>query len=98
MLQRGRFNELLSEAAVAVGTVGTALEQAAAAGIPCLSFALAGRHTRAFLANQQRLLRGALHVAPAAEPAQLARELSPMLAGAGARDALAQRGLAALRY
>lgn len=91
-LQRGRFNELLSEAAVAVGTAGTALEQAAAAGIPCLSFALPGRHTRAFLANQQRLLRGALHVAPAAEPAQLARELSRLLSDDGARSAAARAG------
>lgn len=75
----GAFSELLARAAVVVGTAGTAMEQAAASGIPCLSFVIPGRHTAAFLRNQERLLRGALHVAASADAAALSHWLVRLL-------------------
>lgn len=79
LFRTGAFAELLEQATAVVGTAGTALEQAAAAGVPGLSFTIPGRHTAAFLRNQQRLLRGALHVAPSARPEVLAPLLSRLL-------------------
>lgn len=57
------FERLLSAATVVVGTAGTAIEQAALAGVPVVTFPLGGSHSAAFVANQARLLPGMLHVA-----------------------------------
>ena len=59
----------LDGAHLALATTGTAAEQAAATGLPVLSFAMPPEHTRAFLAGQQRLLGSALTVVPAAPEA-----------------------------
>ncbi|HKI57551.1 MAG TPA: lipid-A-disaccharide synthase-related protein [Trueperaceae bacterium] len=61
-LVEGRFGDVLASAQVALGTAGTAHEQAAAMGVPVVSFPLAPHYTAAFLANQQRLLGAALTV------------------------------------
>lgn len=67
-LIEGRFGDILASARVALGTAGTAHEQAAAVGLPVVSFPLPPAHGQAFLANQQRLLGEALTVvAPEAE-------------------------------
>lgn len=56
----GRFGDVLASAEVALGTAGTANEQAAARAVPVVSFPLEPHYTRAFLRNQQRLLGSAL--------------------------------------
>lgn len=58
----GRFADVLASARVALGTAGTANEQAAATGLPVVSFPLEPHYTRAFVANQKRLLGAALTV------------------------------------
>lgn len=71
----GRFGDVLASARLALGTSGTAHEQAAAQGLPVVSFPLPPSHGRAFLANQQRLLAEALTVcAPRAEAIAAALE------------------------
>lgn len=55
----------LSGARIALATAGTAAEQAAAAGVPVVSFPLPPEHTRDFLAGQERLLGDALTVVAA---------------------------------
>lgn len=52
----------LGGAKLALATTGTAAEQAAAAGVPVISFALPPEHTADFLAGQKRLLGEALTV------------------------------------
>lgn len=69
-----RFADILHAADVALGTAGTAHEQAAARGVPVVSFPLPPHYTPAFLANQQRLLADALVVVEA-DPAKIARAL-----------------------
>lgn len=59
----GRFADALRSADVALGTSGTAQEQAAALGLPVVSFPVPPAYTRAFLANQARLLGDALLLA-----------------------------------
>lgn len=61
-LLEGRFADVLASAQLAVGTAGTANEQAAAVALPVVSFALPPHYTAAFLANQRRLLGEALIV------------------------------------
>lgn len=56
----GRFGDVLASARLAFGTGGTANEQAAAGGLPVVSFPLEPHYGRAFLANQKRLLGDAL--------------------------------------
>lgn len=58
----GRFGDVLASARVALGTAGTAQEQAAGVGLPVVSFPLEPHYTRAFLNNQKRLLGEALTV------------------------------------
>lgn len=60
-LVRGRFAPVLAWAELALGTTGTAQEQAAGRGLPVVSFPC-GAATAAFLANQRRLLGDALEV------------------------------------
>lgn len=71
---RHRFADILHVADMALGTAGTAHEQAAARGVPVVSFPLPPHYTPAFLANQQRLLADALVVVEA-EPEKIARAL-----------------------
>ena len=63
---RERFAEVIAAAQLAVGTAGTAHEQAAGTGLPVISFPLPPYHTRRFLDNQKRLLGAALTIVPAA--------------------------------
>jgi uncharacterized protein (TIGR03492 family) len=73
-LLQHRFAEVLRVSQLALGTSGTAHEQAAALGLPVVAFALPPDYTLAFLANQERLLGAALTLA-AATPAALAEAL-----------------------
>lgn len=57
-----RFAAVLGAAQLALGTAGTAHEQAAASGLPVVAFAAPPIYTPAFLANQRRLLGEALSV------------------------------------
>ena len=91
-LHRGAFEQLLSRASLAVGTAGTALEQAAAAGVPVLTFALGARHSPAFVANQERLLSGALTVAASPDAAVLAPLVRKLLEDPSARAEAARAG------
>jgi uncharacterized protein (TIGR03492 family) len=59
---RHRFADVLESADLALGTSGTANEQAAALGIPVISFALPPYYTAAFIENQRRLLGDSLVV------------------------------------
>ena len=72
-LLRGRFAEVLAASRLVLGVAGTAHEQAASLGRPVVSLPLPPFHTRAFLANQQRLLGEALTVSET--PAEAAAEL-----------------------
>lgn len=72
-LVRDRFPAVLAWADLALGTTGTAQEQAAGRGLPVVSFPC-GAATDSFLANQRHLLGDALEVV-AAEPAVVADAL-----------------------
>ncbi len=75
-LVRGHFAEILSASQLVLGVAGTAHEQAASLGRPVVSFPLPPFHSRAFLANQQRLLGEALTVTRTpAEAAEALRAL-----------------------
>lgn len=82
----GRFAEVLATADAVLGTAGTANEQAAGLGLPVVSFAVPPAYGEAFLANQARLLGGALRVV-AAEPETIARALREALRDGEHRDA-----------
>ena len=86
------FRDLLAEADAVFGTSGTALEEAAASGRPCLSFPLPGRHSAAFLRNQERILEGALHAGSAREPVRLAARLHSLLTDPALRANAARTG------
>ena len=92
-VRHGELPFQLTRSRAAVGTAGTAVEQAAAAGLPVLSYELPGLHTAAFLANQERLLHGALHVAESAEPELLAARLEGLLADGAALETARKVGL-----
>lgn len=68
----------LQGAHLALGTTGTASEQAAAAGVPVISFPVPPEHMPSFLAGQARLLGAALTVVKpdAGAVAAAARELT----------------------
>ena len=72
-VMREAFAEILQRAQLVLGTAGTAHEQAAALGLPVVSFALPPHYSAAFLANQQRLLADALSLCPADPEAIAAR-------------------------
>ncbi|MFO7545376.1 MAG: lipid-A-disaccharide synthase-related protein [Trueperaceae bacterium] len=82
----GRFAEVLASADAAIGTAGTANEQAAGLGIPVVAFAVPPAYGEAFVANQARLLGGALRVV-AAEPERIADALRSALSDGDHRDA-----------
>ncbi len=85
-----RFRDVLASADAVLGTSGTAQEQAAGLGLPVVAFPVEPAYGRAFLANQKRLLGGALQVvgpAPAAVAAGLRRALhDPEVRAAARRD------------
>lgn len=89
-----RFADVLRSADVAVGTAGTAVEQAVGLGVPVVTFPLAPDHSAAFVANQARLL-GAGVTQGVGEPAALASTLARLWrdegAAARARAAGAER-------
>lgn len=95
LLPGGLTAELLAGAHAALGTAGTAHEQAAAAGVPVVAFPMEPHYTGAFLANQKRLLGPALTVARA-DPAQLAELLADLLADDGAAGRLRAEAAARL--
>lgn len=88
---RHRFADILHAADVALGTAGTAHEQAAARGVPVVSFPMPPHYTPAFLDNQQRLLVDALTVV-SAEPEKVARALQSLWQDAAARQRAATVG------
>lgn len=98
-LLTGRFAEVLAAAQLALGTAGTANEQAAALGRPVVAFPVPPLYTRAFLANQRRLLGDALTLCEA-DPVRVARALRDLwhdrnryeLAAATGRARLGERG------
>ena len=77
---RQQLAAVLASSEVVLGTAGTANEQAAGRGLPVISFAVEPEYGSAFLANQERLLGGAMRVVEA-EPAALAEAV--MAAGPG---------------
>jgi uncharacterized protein (TIGR03492 family) len=92
----GRFGDVLASADAVLGTSGTAQEQAAGLGLPVVAFPVEPMYGRPFLANQQRLLAGALQVVdpdPAAVAAGLGRALrDPEVRAAARRDGPARLG------
>jgi uncharacterized protein (TIGR03492 family) len=93
---RGAFADVLASADAVLGTSGTAQEQAAGLGLPVVSFPLPPWYTSEFLANQGRLLGGALRIVPG-EPEALAAALREALADgpharAARRDGPARMG------
>ena len=74
----GRFAEVLHSSHIALGTAGTANEQAAALGKPVVTFAVPPLYTETFLLNQKRLLADALSIAPA-QPEAIAEVLRQLL-------------------
>ena len=85
-----RFPDVLASADAVLGTSGTAQEQAAGLGLPVVAFPVEPAYGSAFLANQQRLLGGALQVVesdPEAIAAGLRRALrDPEVRAAARRD------------
>lgn len=77
-IYEGRFAEVLHSSHLALGTAGTANEQAAALGKPVVSFPVPPLYTETFLHNQKRLLADALTVAPA-QPKKIAEALERLL-------------------
>ena len=57
---KNRFSDTLHAADLALGTAGTANEQAAALGLPVVAFPVPPFYTQRFLENQKRLLSHAL--------------------------------------
>lgn len=62
LVYRGRFADVLSAARLAIGTSGTAHEQAVAVGRPVVAFPVPPFYSEMFLHNQQRLLGPGLAV------------------------------------
>lgn len=65
LVYRDRFADILRSARLVLGTSGTANEQAVALGKPVVAFPVPPFYSRAFLANQKRLLGPALNVVSA---------------------------------
>ncbi len=86
-----RFADVLASADAAIGTTGTANEQAAALGLPVVTYALPPAFTPAFVRNQKRLLGPALTVVGSA-PSQIAAALRHVLTDPDLRDAAARVG------
>lgn len=87
----GRFADVLASAQAALGTTGTALEQAAGLALPVVTFARPPLHGHRFVANQQRLLGPALRVVTPDVDA-IARALADALTDGPHRRAAALEG------
>ena len=75
-----RFSAILEAGDVTLATSGTASEQAAAKGLDVVSFPVEGGIQQAFLDNQKRLLKEALHLV-GAEPMAIACKVGELLMG-----------------
>jgi uncharacterized protein (TIGR03492 family) len=91
----GRFGDVLASADAVLGTSGTAQEQAAGLGLPVVAFPVEPAYGAAFLANQRRLLGGALQVV-APEPAAVAEGVRRALVDEEVRAAARRDGPARL--
>ena len=87
----GRFGDVLASARVAIGTAGTANEQAAARGVPVVSFPVEPSHGRTFLENQKRLLGDALTLC-GGEPAEIAAAVRALLGDEAAWEQASRAG------
>ncbi len=90
-VMEGRFGDVLASARVAVGTAGTANEQAAARGVPVVSFPVEPLHARTFLENQKRLLGDALTLS-GGDPADIAAAVQALLTDEVAWERASQAG------
>lgn len=91
LVLRGAFSDTLHTAILALGTAGTANEQAAGLGVPVLGFPTAGpQYVAGFAARQRRLLGEALTLCPP-DPEAVARAARTLLSGP-ARERAAQAG------
>ncbi len=89
-----RFAAVLASADAAIGTAGTANEQAVGLGLPVVTFPLPPFHSAAFMRNQKRLLEGGLltcEAAPERVAATLELALSDPRVRARARRAGEER-------
>lgn len=93
LVYRDRFAGVLQAAVAALGTSGTAHEQAAALAKPVVTFAQPPHYTAAFLENQKRLLGPSLHIA-AADEGQLAAVLREWLDDPARAQLLGRQGRA----
>ncbi|MFN2322824.1 MAG: lipid-A-disaccharide synthase-related protein [Trueperaceae bacterium] len=86
-----RFPDVLASADAVLGTAGTAQEQAAGLGLPVVAFPVEPAYGGAFLANQKRLLGGALQVVES-DPARVAAGLRRALHDPAVREAARRDG------
>jgi len=87
----GRFAAVLATADAALGTAGTANEQAVGLGLPVVAFEVPPLYGRDYLRNQARLLGAGLLVA-APTPEAVARQLERALRDPGVRAAARAAG------
>src|SRR5690606_18449317 len=91
-LVQGGFGDLLHRARVALGTAGTANEQAVGLGVPVVAFPGRGRQfTARFLAAQKRLLGDGLLAVPR-DPEAVAAALRRAAEDEGLREAVRAAG------
>ncbi len=87
----GRFEEALGWAGAAIGTSGTAHEQAAGRGVPVIAFPCGPSYRPSFLARQRRLLGDAVEVV-AADGGAVADAVRALIARPAERERRAQAG------
>lgn len=87
----GRFAAVLRSADLAIGTSGTANEQAVGLGLPTVVFPLPPHFTEAFVRNQARLLGAGLSVSRP-DPADIAAHVLRTWRDEGARARAARAG------
>lgn len=88
---RGRFAAVLASAHAALGTAGTANEQAVGVGLPVVAFEVPPLFGREYLANQARLLGNGLLLSDSA-PGAVARQLERALTDERVRELAAAAG------
>lgn len=86
------FAGVLHQAQLVLGTAGTANEQAAALGLPVVTFPVLPLYTKAFLQNQKRLLSHALTVTEP-DPEEIARALQALWQDKAAYDLASRTGV-----
>lgn len=87
----GRFAAVLASADAAIGTAGTANEQAVGLGLPVVTFPVPPFHSEAFMRNQKRLLEGGLLTCEAS-PERVAATLELALADEAVRERARRAG------